>query len=51
MVCVPEIRLCVGMRTANEAIMRERHPILTIEDVIQDFNSSTMFSKLNIKWA
>ena len=51
MVCVPDIRLCVGMCTANEAIMRERHPILTIEDVIQDFNSSTFFGKLDVKWA
>ena len=54
-VCVPkgpdDIHLCVDMRRANEAVMRERHPIPTIEDVMQDFNKSTIFSKLDIKWA
>ena len=54
-VCIPkeekDIRLCVDMRRANEAVLREIHPIPTIEEIMQDFNSSTIFSKLDIKWA
>ena len=42
------ICLCVDMRQANGAIVRERHPIPT---VLHDLNGSTVFSKLDIKWA
>ena len=45
-----EIRLCVDMRRANEAIQRERHPIPTIDEVLLDMNQSTVFSKLDLKW-
>ena len=45
-----EIRLCVDMRCANEAIQRERHPIPTIDEVLLDMNQSTVFSKLDLKW-
>ena len=30
--------------------MRERHPIPTIEEVLQDLSGSTVFSKLDLKW-
>ena len=30
-----DIRVCVDMRQANSAIIRERHPILTIEETLQ----------------
>ena len=45
-----EIRLCVDMRRANEAIIRERHPIPTVDDVLHSPNQSTVFSKLDLKW-
>ena len=45
-----DIRVCVDMRRANEAIIRERHPIPTIEEVLYDLNGSTVFSKLDLKW-
>ena len=45
-----DIRICVDMRKANEAIKRERHPIPTIEEVLHDLNGSTVFSKLDLKW-
>ena len=45
-----DIRVCVYMRRANEAIIRERHPIPTIEEVLYDLNGSTVFSKLDLKW-
>ena len=46
-----DIRLCVDMRQANGAIVRERHPIPTVDEVLHDLNGSTVFSKLDIKWA
>ena len=45
-----DIRLCVDMRRVNEAIERERHPIPTMEDVLQDMSRSNKFSKLDLKW-
>ncbi|CAB3986097.1 Hypothetical predicted protein [Paramuricea clavata] len=45
-----EIRLCVDMRRANEAIQREKHPIPTMAEVLLDMNQSTGVSiKLNWK--
>ena len=55
MVVVPkvngDIRLCVDMRRANEAVIRERYAIPTIDDILTDLNQSQVFSKLDIKWA
>ena len=45
-----DIRVCADMRRANEAIIRERHPIPTIEEVLYDLNGATVFSKLDLKW-
>ena len=39
-----EIRLCVDMRQANEAIVRERHPIPMIEDVLHQVNRASVFT-------
>jgi hypothetical protein len=39
------------MRRANEAVIRERYPIPTTEEVLQDLNGSAVFSKLDIKMA
>ena len=54
-VCVPkhnsdEIRMCVDMRRANEAVIRERHPIPTVDEVLNDMNGSSVFSRLDLKW-
>ena len=43
------IRLCIDMRRANEAILRERHPIPTIDEITQAMNGSCVFSKLDLK--
>ena len=45
-----EIRLCVDMRRANEAIIRERYQIPTVDEVLHNLNQSTVFSKLDLKW-
>ena len=45
-----EIRLCVDMRRANEAIIREHYPIPTVDEVLQNLNQSTVFSKLDLRW-
>ena len=45
-----EIRLCVDMRRANKAIVRERHPIPTVDEVLQNMTQSRVFSKLDLKW-
>ena len=37
------------MRRANQAIVRERHPIPTIDDVLYQLNGSTVFSKLDLR--
>lgn len=46
-----EIRLCIDMRRANKAVVRERYPIPTVEEILQDLNQSKVYSKLDIKWA
>ncbi|PFX31209.1 Uncharacterized protein K02A2.6 [Stylophora pistillata] len=45
-----DIRICVDMRCANQAIVRERQPIPTIVEVLQDLNGSTVFSRVDLKW-
>lgn len=46
-----ELRLCVDMRRANAAILRERHLMPTIEDFLPRFSSAKLFSRLDIKEA
>ena len=38
------------MRRANEAIIRERYQIPTVDEVLHNLNQSTVFSKLDLKW-
>ena len=45
-----DIRLCVDMRRAKQAIVREHHPIPTVDNVLYQLNGSTVFSKLNLRW-
>ena len=45
-----DIRLCVDMRKANQAIIRERIPIPTVDEVIENLNGSAVFSKLDSVW-
>ena len=46
-----DIRLCLDMRQANSAVKRVRHPIPTVDEVLQEMNESKVFSKLDISMA
>jgi hypothetical protein len=46
-----DIRICVDMRRANEAVIRERYQIPTLYEILQYLNQSRVYSKLDIKWA
>jgi hypothetical protein len=43
-----KVRLCVDMRVASKAIERERHITPTIDNLINDLNGTTVFSKLDL---
>jgi hypothetical protein len=45
-----DIRMCVDMCRANSAIIRERHVIPTVDEVMYELNGSTVFSKVDLKW-
>ena len=45
-----EIRLCIDMRRANEAIIRTRYNIPTVDELLQNMNGSKIFSKLDLRW-
>ena len=42
-----DVRMCLDMRRANEAIVRERYPIPTVDEILQGINGSAIFSKLS----
>ena len=51
LVVVPKkkgIRLCVDMRVANTAIIREPYQIPTLEEILHTFNGCTMFTTLDL---
>ena len=42
------IRMCVDMRAANAAIIREPYQIPTLEELLHEFNGCTVFTKLDL---
>ncbi|XP_022815233.1 uncharacterized protein K02A2.6-like [Spodoptera litura] len=44
-----DIRLCVDMRRANSAIMRENHPLPCMDNFLPKIKKANCFSKLDIK--
>ncbi|XP_055612518.1 uncharacterized protein K02A2.6-like [Uranotaenia lowii] len=56
MVIVPkgdgsDVRICVDMRRANEAIDRENHPLPTIDDFLPHLAKAKVFSHLDVECA
>lgn len=53
MVIVPKpdgsIRICIDMRQANKAIVREKHPLPTLDDILPKLSKSKVFSKFDVK--
>ena len=41
-----DVTACVDILRANEAIIRERHPISTVEELLHALNGCTAFSKV-----
>ena len=45
-----DLRVSVDMHCAKEAIIRERHLISRVEELLHNLNGSTVFSKIDLKW-
>ena len=43
-----KIRLCLGMRQASKAIIRECHIIPKIEDILTELHGANYFSKVDL---
>lgn len=46
-----ELRICIDMRRANEAIGRLNHPLPTMDDFLPQFKEATFFTSLDIEKA
>ncbi|XP_064635764.1 uncharacterized protein K02A2.6-like [Lineus longissimus] len=46
-----DIRLCLDMRRANEAIKREKHPVPTVDETLQEISGARVFCKLDLNMA
>ena len=43
------VRICVDMRSANQAIKRVKHPMPTVHELIHDLNGCRVFTKLDLR--
>lgn len=46
-----DIRICLDMRQANQAIVREKHLVPTVEETLQEVSYAKFFSKLDLNLA
>ena len=46
-----DIRICLDMRQANQAVIREKHPVPTVEETLQEVSYAKVFSKLDLNMA
>ena len=46
-----EVRLCLDMRRANEAIIRERHVIPKLDELVTELHGAKYFSKIDLREA
>ncbi|XP_064609485.1 uncharacterized protein K02A2.6-like [Liolophura sinensis] len=45
-----EDRICVDVCMANEAVVRQRHLIPTVDDILHEMNGAKVVSKIDLKW-
>lgn len=45
-----DVRVCVDVCRANKAVIRERHPIPTLEETLVALNGAAVFLKLDLRW-
>ena len=46
-----DIRICLDMRQANRAILREKHSVPNVEETLQEISEAKVFSKLDLNMA
>lgn len=46
-----DIRICLDTRQANPAILREKQPVPTVEETLQEISEAKVFSKLDLNMA
>ena len=46
-----DVRICLDMRQANQAIVRETHPVATVKETLQEISYAKVFSKLDLNMA
>lgn len=44
-----DVRLCIDMRRANQAVLRETHPLPLVDEILGSVTGAKMFSKIDIK--
>ena len=44
-----EIRLCVDLKAVNKAVIPDKYPLPTIEELSAEFHHSTLFTKLDMR--
>ena len=44
-------RICLDMRQANQAIVREQHPVPTVEETLQEMSHAKVLSRLDLNMA
>ena len=41
------VRTCINLKPLNQCVLRERHPLLKVNDILGQLTGATVFSKLD----
>ena len=44
-----DIRMCIDLRKVNQAVIREKYPIPTMQEMLAELNGAKVSSKLDLK--